>query len=241
MSLPPSLRAHGLPSAAPSPFSEGGIVLPHASWADRDVPLSVKNRSTGHLVVGTGPGRVLQTDSHLEMKVALLLSARRDVDTIEEQVAFPWRDRAGKDRTHFFDFRVTLVTGRRVAITVKAAAVVAKGRFLPKFRPIARAVTPAFADDVRLMTDRDINPIALANATLFHAYRTPDPEADTAAAQVTAELLGAARLGALTAAMGLGPRGYRALVRRIRHGQLVLLTPQRISAESLVRLPEGRA
>jgi hypothetical protein len=230
-----------LPSAASSLSSEGGIVLPHASWADRDVPLSVKNRSTGHLVIGDGPGRILQTDSHLEMKVALLLSTRCDVATLEEQVAFPWRDRAGQDHVHYFDFRITLLSGRRVAVTVKAAAVVAKGRFLPKFRPIARAVTPAFADDVRLMTDRDINPIALANATLFHAYRAPDPEADAAAAQATGDLLGAPPLGALTAAIGLGPRGYRALVRRIRHGQLVLLTPQRISAESLVRLPEGRA
>jgi hypothetical protein len=48
---------------------QGGFILPAASWADRDVPLSVKNRSTGHLVVGPGRGRVLQTDSHLEMKV----------------------------------------------------------------------------------------------------------------------------------------------------------------------------
>jgi hypothetical protein len=230
-----------LPSAASSLSSTGGIVLPDASWADRDVPLSVKGRSTGAIVVGTGPGRVLQTDSHLELKVALVLAARRDVDTIEEQVAFPWRDRAGKDHTHFFDFRVTLVTGRRVAITVKAAAVVAKGRFLPTFRPIAQAVTPAFADEVRLMTDRDLDPVDLANATLFHAYRVPDPEADAAAAQATEGLVGAARLHDLTEATGLGSRGYRALVRRVHHGQLVQLTRERISAASLVRRSEGRA
>jgi hypothetical protein len=230
-----------LPSAALSPSSNNGIVLPEASWANRDVPLSVKGRSTGALVVGSGPGRVLQTDSHLELKVALLLSVRRDVGMLEEQVAFPWLDSAGKEHTHFFDFRVTLVTGRRVAITVKAAAVVAKGRFLPTFRPIAQAVTPAFADEVRLMTDRDIDPVDLANATLFHAYRAPDPEADGSAAAVAEGLVGAARLGELTDATGLGCRGFRALVRRVRHGQLVPLTHERIASASLVRLPEGRA
>ena len=182
----------------PMHFS-GGITLPAPSRAARNVSTASKGHFTGHLVAGDGPGRVIQVESHLEMKTALVLLARPDVADLEEQVLFEWADEHGEVRTHFFDFRASMRGGARIAIAVKPRQRLESGRFLDTIQAIASQVTPDFADHVHVFTEASIDPVELHNAELFHGLRRPDPEADAAARATVAALTGAAVLKDLTA------------------------------------------
>lgn len=215
--------------------STGGLLPPLPSIAERAVPVASKGRFTGHLVAGDGPGRIIRTESHLEMQTALIWLARPETAEIEEQVSFPWCDRDGSRRTHFFDFRIVRRDGTRVALAVKPEKRLKSGRFLAEIRRIAGQVTPDFADEVRLFTDRHIDRIELHNAELFHAVRQPDPEADDAASDVTAGLVGAVPLDELSRRIGLGPRGFRALVRLMANHRLRLVREGRITPTSEVQ------
>jgi hypothetical protein len=91
-----------------------------------------------------------------------------------------------------------------------------------------------FADEVRLLTEADIDPIALHNAKMMAAVRGADPEADRAAREVASTLTGARCLKDLTAATGLSECGYRALLRLIRTGVLAPERHERITPSTLV-------
>lgn len=41
-----------------------------------------------------------------------------------------------------------------------------------------------FADDVRIMSEADVNPVDLRNAKIFAAVREADPDSDSAALEV---------------------------------------------------------
>lgn len=217
----------------------GGFVPPAPSLAGRRIPAASKGHFTGHLVAGPGAGRVIRLESHLEMQIALVLLGRPDTAMLEEQVPFAWADADGAAGTHFFDFRLTRDDGHVVAISVKPAPYLHKNGFLDEMRVIAAQVTADFADEVRVMTERDLDPVELHNAQLFHGLRHPDPEADAAAAAVTAPLVGAVALSELAERIGLGPRGFRALVRRIAAGALRCLAHERITPDTLVRRKES--
>lgn len=90
------------------------------------------------------------------------------------------------------------------------------GRQMPRIAAQARA--GRFADDVRLLTDADLDPVELHNARLLHGVRVGDPVADEAAARVLAEMTGMASLSDLTAMTGCGAGGFRALLQLIRWG-----------------------
>mgnify|MGYP006292327995 FL=1 len=226
------LSPHPTTTPAPDP------VLPAPSTADRQIPAASKGHFTGHLVCGPGAGRVVQVESHLEMQTALVLLARPGTAMLEEQVAFGWTDARGHRKTHAFDFRLTRADGHVAAIAVKPTKYLRKNGFLGEMRQIAAQVTPDFADAVRVMTERDLDPVELHNAELFHGMRHSDPEADAAAAAVLATLLGAVPLADLTGRIGLGARGFRALVRRIAAGELRCLARERITPATLVRRTE---
>ena len=217
------------PEFSPAPM------LPAPSTADRACARGTREHCTGHLVCGPRAGRVLQTENHLEMQVALVLLARPGTEMLEEQVAFCWIDETGCRHTHYFDFRFTSADGDVAAISVKPAKDLHKNGFFDEMSRIAAQVTPDFADAVRVMTERDLDRVELHNAELFHGMRHPDPEADEAAAAVIAPLLGAVSLAELTSRIGLGPRGLRALIRRIAAGELRCLARERITPQTRVR------
>lgn len=222
---------------APRPATDAvnpNLPLAAPSTADRPTAKASKRHFTGHIVIGDWPGRVLQVESHLELNVAFMLLARADVVDIEDQVAFPWIDETGETKTHNFDFRVTFRDGRRAAIAVKAEHYLKGGTVEAELQAVARQVLPDFADQVRLMTERQVHPVTLHNAQLLHEVRQPDPEADAAAAEAIAGIRGAATLGDLTDAMGLGVRGFRALLRLLRSHRLRLVRHERITRQSFV-------
>ena len=222
---------------------DDGFNPPARSTADRPVAISSKGHFCGHVVIGDGCGRgditgarprVVQVESYLELSWSLCLSHRHDIADLREQVAFDWFDADGKAQCHFFDLVVTRTDGVRIACTVRPV-VRSGGRFWQKMSWIAHQVRAAgFADDVRLLTDRDLDPVELHNAWLLHDIRVPDRRADAAAAKVVSEFCGMADLADLTARVDMGAAGFRALLRLVRRGDLRLLRAERITRATTV-------
>lgn len=213
----------------------GSFILPRPPHAARSIKMGVKQHFTGSLVVGADEGWEIETESHTEMVTALVMLARRDVQSLENQIPFSWIDRDGTATRHFFDFRVTLRNGMRVALIVKNARKAADPVFQADMRCLARQVPPEFAERVTLITEKHLDPIEVHNAELIHCVRQPDPAADAAVGRVVAGIIGAARITDIAAASGYGGSGFRAVVRLIRNHELELVSHERIEPASLVR------
>lgn len=218
--------------------------FPVASTAERAVTLRARNHFNGHFVVGDGSGRgtplqggsprVIYVESHLELSWGLCLEARHDIADLREQVAFGWRNRDGKGRTHFFDFLMTRTDGMRVGFMVRPEARV-RGKFAEEMGIIARqARQSGFIDDVQLLLDTELDPIELHNAKMLHGFRTPIPHEDAVAASVIREMTGMLTLGELIKRTGLGALGFGALLRFIRCNVLAPAHHERISKSTLV-------
>lgn len=214
---------------------ENGFAILHApSIADRRPANASKGHCTGHIMVGEWPGRVLHVESWLEQNWAYCLEAHPMTKLLREQVSFDWRDGAGKRRTHYFDFLVEQTDGRRIAYPVKPEARLTDN-VNAELAAIARqAKATGFVDEVRLLTDADLDPIELANSRLGYGMRVPDAEADFAAAAVVATMSGVVTLGDLTSRIGRGARGYRALIRMVRKGRLRASRHDHLSHDTLV-------
>ncbi|SFY45897.1 hypothetical protein SAMN04244548_05403 [Paracoccus pantotrophus] len=219
-----------------------GFVPPLPSTAQRDVALSSKGHFCGHVVIGDGsgrgaasgaPARVVQVESYLELSWGLCLSLRPDIADLREQVEFFWLNEQGEYHPHYFDLFVTRTDGTRIACAVRPVAKTGGsfGREMPQIA--AQARHSRFADDVRLLTDADLDPVELHNAWLLHDVRAPDPVADEAAARVLADMSGTASFADLTARTGCGATGFRALLRLVRSGQLRPLHNERITSATL--------
>ncbi|MBM3333276.1 hypothetical protein FJY63_01300 [Candidatus Sumerlaeota bacterium] len=214
------------------------ITLPLAPRGDRPVQLKSDSHFSGHMVVrseGLIP-QVVEVESHTEMNIGLVLAMRPDVVDVESQVMFGWREpQTGAQKRHFFDFRVSKRNGDRVAVMVKPGRKRFCANFLAQAREIADRVTADFADDVVLMTDRDICPIELHNATFLDSLKEVDPEADAAVRRAMRRIIGARRISDIVSEVGLRGRGFRAVGRLLRGRELVLSPPTRITSEAAVR------
>lgn len=111
------------------------------------------------------------------------------------------------------------------------------GRVMRELRRIAAQQDDRF-EDVRLLTDRNLDRISAQNAETFFAIRAPDHEADTAAAAVVSRLVGCAVLADVSCEVGLEGRGMRALIRLIAGRKLRLCRHERIWLTSFVRRVE---
>lgn len=145
------------------PISSEGRVLPAASRADRNIAAASSRHCTAYSIRGAGAGTVVQSESKLEFDNQTIQFSRPDVLDVREQVLFNYGPR--DERRHTFDLLVTKTSGQRVAYTVKPIARLASGNFYEKMRDVAWWIQEKkFASYVRLLTDEDINPIALHNA-----------------------------------------------------------------------------
>lgn len=216
------------------PFQQGGIRLPEPSLADRDVQSVSKGHFTGQIVLGVGPGRIVQLESHHELQACLILASRSETAEIFEQVGFDWHDADGEIHTHYFDFVVAQMDGANIAYSVRPTYGV-NDAFLTEMSWISeQARKSGFVADVRLLTEDDLNPIDLFNAELLHSVRTEDPMADEAARNVVHKMRGIQTLETLRDLTGFGAMGFRALIRLIRNRQLQLVNHERISPTSQV-------
>ena len=173
-----------------------------------------------HLPSQDRPRQIIY-ESHLERRVLLTFLARHDLADIWDQppaIEFP--SGAGGLRRHTPDFLVTLHSKVRLAIAVKPAAAVERLRFRDELARIRSVMSPAYADELWLVTDTDLNDADVRNAELLHiARQTVDPEARVVIGEVLAALHGSKSLAAIQAQAGLADRGWAALICAIHDGE----------------------
>lgn len=217
----------------------GRYTPPAPSLAARKMSIASKGHFTGHLIVRDGEHeRIVEVESHLEMLWAIYLLSLPCVDTIIEQAAFDWVDAHGKARIKYFDFLVVLRDGRRLACEVKPSKRLESGRVVAELRQISAQLVPEFADEVRLLTEKGLDPISLYNAEMFMGMRDADPEVDNAALSEVRKLRGTATMADLTRLIARGARGFRALVRLIMNQILRVVGHERIAPATRVSLKE---
>lgn len=214
---------------------DGGVTLPKRVQLARKTAVGAREHQSGQITMDPDEGYTMGYDSNTEMKWKLVLLARPGVAWIESQVLFQWLDVDGKIAKHFFDFRVLMADGQRVAIMVKSEYRRNQTKVQHELAEVAAHVPRSFADRVVVMTERDIDPVEYFNAEMMHEMRRPDPDADAAARRLLGEIVGAVRIQDLVDAIGLGPRGFRAVVRLLRSHELELTLNARIAHEAYVR------
>ena len=213
--------------------------MPAPSRADRDIANASTEHCTAFSVLGAGPGTRMQAESKLELDHQKIQFARPDVDDVHEQVLFRF-GRQNQHR-HVFDMVVTKTDGARIAYTVKPEIRLRSGRFIDEMRTVAWWVhEKKFANSTRLLTEADIDRVALHNANVNAAARDRDAAADAAARSVAQELRGAVTLKELTGRTGLAERGYRALLRLLSNGELQPAARERITPETLIEWKGAR-
>ena len=213
-----------------------GISLPAESRADRNVARSSKGHCVAHTVLGRGAKVRVQAESLLELANLLILNANPEVVFLKEQARFVWEDERGKSRNHYFDAIAEFRSGEKIAFTVKPSKRVNKRDFLDEMALISiQAVGSKFCHSVRLITEKCIDPVALRNAEMFQAIEDNDPEADELVTQVVMQLRESLSLQGLTNLTGLGPRGYRAVIRLCRDLVLVPVELEAITWATLLR------
>lgn len=112
-------------------------------------------------------------------------------------------------------------------------------KFCASVQEVRANMNRAFADRVTVMTERDVHPIELHNASFLDGLKELDPEADAAARRAMRGVEGARSIGDLVGKTGLKGRGYRAVGRLIRSRELVLVRMERITSEALVACGRG--
>lgn len=219
------------------------IKLPLPSRATRKLPTRSRmaNRS---LMVDPHRGRLIGAESNPERRTAFLLLARRDVvDLWDQPPVVHFRDAAGKKRRHTFDFLATLESGEKVAIAVKPLAKAKSQKLEATLAIIAPQIDPAFATSVALVTEADLDPVAVRNAVLIYSaarepFRDVDAEAAVRAALSTAS---EQTVGDVIAATGLKGRAFRAIVRLIADFEIEPATADAIDYDLAIRLVTGGA
>ncbi len=217
-----------------------GRRLPEPSLADRNIAWASKGHCSIHAVLGDDDGVHIQAESWLEMRHFYLLNADPNILKFREQALFNF----GPDlkRRHFFDAFATTRAGTTIAYTVKPEVRLISGNFLGAMQEIAWWVKKLdFADETRLLTEADVDPVALHNAQVIAAARASDPEAEAVARHVIGDMIGSCSLRDLTNATAMQARGYRALLRLIRLGALNVVPFCRITPQALVCKPETRS
>lgn len=216
------------PFRAPRPSTAGRNV-----FARRTDTKGSRRNCLVQMVGGIGEDRIIQLESYLEYKWCLCLLALPGIADLREQVAFDWYDAEGEIHTHWFDFKVRMQDETVLAYAVRPVARLTQ-EYRNDLRVIAAQARRSGYDDVRLLTDANLDPVVLHNAELFHRARRRDAEADASAEAVAKGMRDTAPLGDLTDRIGMGPRGLYGLLRLLRRGGLRLLRHQRITLGSLV-------
>ena len=209
---------------------------PGASRASRRPSLRSRGSHRGHLIGGPNPTRILY-ESKLESDAAYVLLARADVTDLQEQPPAVWyRDAAGRQRSHTFDFLATMSDGRRIAIAIRPQEKAQRKQLEALLRVIAPQLPRTFATDLAIITERHLPRDLVRDTRLIHSVRRePRGQDDDAIMAIMAGVRGGVTIGALVEASGLAGLGFRAIVRRIAaDGDLRISGPRPISHATTV-------
>lgn len=209
-------------------FFSGGIRLPDHSRGDRKTQVGSTRHFTGGLVLGGQHGVFAGTDSHLEKNAVLLLAYRATTLDLIEQVRFAWYDEDGEYFNHYIDVVQWRTDGKVVGYAVRPMGRVSDAYLRKLARIKEQAIAQCFLDDFRLFSEKDVCPVELHNATLFHSVRRSDDFADPVAQDVCKNVCGIATVGTLVDKTGLEGMGFRAVVRLIRSGHIQMLRNEKI-------------
>jgi hypothetical protein len=160
---------------------------------------------------------------------------RPDFRDIEEQLpALTFRKPNGKMSVHFFDFRVTQVGGRRICVSVKPERIARTYEYQSLIACVKREAIGSICDDVKTITERNIDPITLHNAKLFHAARNAIPEMDARVVQELSQLEGPVSIDSFLAKTGIGGVGFFNVAKAIFEGHATLLSKERSLGKSII-------
>ncbi|CUH77912.1 hypothetical protein TRM7557_01644 [Tritonibacter multivorans] len=209
---------------------------PLPSRAKRTIPKSTRRHFVGELVFNrAGHRQRLGFASMYEHNAALCFIYRPDFLDVEEQLAsLPFVLPNGKKSEHFFDFRVTFKCGRRVCISVKPERIAQTYQYRAKMDCIRQAAIGNICDEVRTFTERNIDPVELHNAKLFHSSRDPEVELDARVIAALQLVTSPVRISDFLAEIGLEGVGFRSVARAIRLGEAKLFNREKITGRSLI-------
>jgi hypothetical protein len=222
------------PSLRPPAPSPEFIVATKVSRASRQISLHSKGSVRGFFVAN---GYQTWYESELERKVGFAFKARPDVvDVVDQPPAVPYIDEDGVERHHTFDWLVIKTDGSRYLVAVKPSGLVAKSGIQNIVDRIAQQVSAETADFVTLVTEKKLSRIDNFNGELIHsALRDDFPDDDAAIVALAKKLRGAATIESLVGESGLGGSGFRATVRAIARGELVLTDYRTIDYDAIVK------
>lgn len=167
--------------------------------------------------------RAIHVESGLEEGFALVQIASSTVRKIREQQK-PDHAPASKINDYHVDFLTTYTDRRKVVFEVKYAADVTD-EVKDRLKLIASVAGDDFADAYRIVTEKDLSAVAIANARLIvDCGCDADLDAQAAVREAVAGRRGGTTASRLGADTGLGDRGVRAAFALIQSG---LLKPQR--------------
>lgn len=209
---------------------------PAKSRAVRSIPRSSKGHFVGELVFKRGEeDQRLGWGSFTEHDVALCFIYRPDFKDIEEQLAdLPFTLPCGKASHHFFDFRFTQKSGRKICISVKPERIAVTYEYRALIAKVRQAAIGNICDAVATVTERNMHPVQLHNSRLFHAAREPEPKLDGAVLKELKDLSRPVSISEFLAETGIGGRGFFSLARAIRFEHVSLFTPERILPSTLI-------
>ncbi|WP_103336016.1 hypothetical protein [Pseudotabrizicola formosa] len=208
---------------------------PAKSRAVRSIPKSSQGHFVGEFVFGVEKPQRVGFASLLEFKAAICTVYLPGFVDLEEQLApVAFRKANGDIGHHFLDYRATFRNGLRIGIAVKPSHIAKKPKFRAEMQAIAEAAVPTVIDKLAVVTEQNIHPVDLFNATLFHAARRPVQCEDEAIHDIRLKLPGPVTVEhLLTEGRGAGVTLFG--VARAIHGQgLRLLRKERITLYALV-------
>lgn len=161
------------------------------------------------------------------------LSARF-LDIEEQLAALHFTLPNGKPSRHFFDFRFTQKGGRRICISVKPERIAVTYEYQAIMARVRQAAIGNICDDVKTITERNIDPVQLHNSKLFHAARDPEPAWDKAVLDGLKKASDPMTINGFLADTGIGGSGFFSVARAIRFGHASLFTAEKITGKSLI-------
>ncbi|MGH6774426.1 hypothetical protein [Brucella tritici] len=218
--------------------SQSTVFIPPLPSTASRLPAPRSNVSNRAVIYDPVENRLKVAESALERKVFLVLRARPDILLIEDQPpAVQYLDALGDERTHHFDFRVTLQTGKKIAVAVKPFAIAQRRNLKSTLALIAARLPQGYSDRVTLITDRDLHGDVLYNAELIHSCRrNPNPNIEQQIREILSNTHGAVRIEDLVKQTGHAGMAFRAVVHLIALGELELSESTRIIHSARIRV-----